>query len=379
MKLYPEEWESAKRFQQTHADPRLSDEQVSEIRATGKRFVRWTQNHPWLHNSVNLVILAGLLIVDILVLTLGSRFLLGPSPATGTWVLALLTVSAIHGFISYSVIIFSMHEGAAHDRIILKTGWITRVLAVLANNLCRVCYADPVYYRSQHIHHHADFGTQNDAAFTNFVWPRRFLISLLPLAGALDFNDYRIHQDTKWSWSRVGSCLIGTAYAVGVAAFMIPDSGLLFAVLVFGLVGPWFAFLLDRLRETTEHNLMALDTENGARNLGIGFWGLLVGGGPWGQPCHLSHHLMPALPWYQQCRLHRRLKAMMSPEQRQHFCIAPITGFPKLLLHVLRVNIQYARQFVSGHRQNADAYQHSPSESQSTLTRREHDVTLGGG
>lgn len=371
MKLYPEEWECAQRFQKTHTFPRLTDSQVREIRETGRRFVRWSQSHPWLHNFLNLIILTSLIAVDIWVLTFVSVWLLGASPTTGSWLTALAVVSSLHGFISYSVIIFSMHEGASHNRIILKTGGITSVLALLANNLCRLFFADPVYYRSQHIHHHADFGTQDDGAFTNFVWPRRFLVSLLPFAGALDFNDYRIHQDTKFSWSRFWSCVIGALYAVGIAAAMISDTGTLFAVLVFAIVGPWVAFLLDRLRETTEHNLMALESENGARNLGTGFWGLLVGGGPWGQPCHLSHHLMPALPWYQQCRLHWKLRAMMSPEQRQYFCIAPVIGYPKLLLHVLRVNFQYARD----QRQSRNIVR----ESSGPGVRDEHEMSLRKG
>ena len=103
----------------------------------------------------------------------------------------------------------------------------------------------------------------------------------------------------------------------------------------------------------TQSLLMALDTENAARHPGTGFWGLLVGGGPWGQPCHLSHHLMPALPWYQQCRLHWRLRAMMSPEQRRHFCITPVIGFPRLLWHVLHVNFQYACELMTGQTEHA--------------------------
>lgn len=334
------------RYQQTHPAPCLTDAQVRQIRETGRQLVRWSQNHPWLHNSLNLTILVGLFVADLAVLTAAPGVLLGTSPSMLHWLWTLVVVGGVHGFISYSIIIFSMHEGAAHDRIILRTGWLTRALNVLVNNLCRVCYADPVYYRSQHTHHHADFGTPQDGAFTNFVWPRRFLISLLPLAGALDFNDYRIHQDTKLSLSRVWSFVIGTAYIIAVSLIMVRTTGILFPVLVFVLVAPWVAFLLDRLRETTEHNLMALDTENGARNLGLGFWGLLVGGGPWGQPCHLSHHLIPALPWYQQCRLHWKLRAMMSPQQRRYFCITPVIGFPRLLIHVLRVNFQYARDLM---------------------------------
>ncbi len=52
---------------------------------------------------------------------------------------------------------------------------------------------------------------------------------------------------------------------------------------------------------------MPLDNANGSRSFGLGFWGLLVGGGPWGSPCHWEHHLVPSLPWYQQLILHRHV------------------------------------------------------------------------
>ena len=47
-------------------------------------------------------------------------------------------------------------------------------------------------------------------------------------------------------------------------------------------------FYLDRLRQFTEHNLMPLDNLNGSRSFGFGFWGMLVGGGPWGTPMSLG-------------------------------------------------------------------------------------------
>jgi fatty acid desaturase len=68
----------------------------------------------------------------------------------------------------------------------------------------------------------------------------------------------------------------------------------------------------------------------------VGFWGLLVGGGPWGSPCHLEHHLVPSLPWYQQLYLHRFLKKMMTRPQREHFMLTPVVGFPLLWWRLVR-------------------------------------------
>ena len=85
---------------------------------------------------------------------------------------------------------------------------------------------------------------------------------------------------------------------------------------------PHVGFYLDRLRQFTEHNLMPLDNKNGSRSFGLGFWGMLVGGGPWGTPCHWVHHLVASIPWYQQLMLHRYDLAF--------------TGFPKLWWRLVR-------------------------------------------
>ena len=338
MKLYPEEWLCAQRYQQCQDPPRFSPRQLQRIRAFGKLYAKWYRAHPLLHNALNISVLLFLFTTDILFLLVVPHRLLDGGSSVLFYCLVLAMTAAVHGFLSYSVIVFSMHEGAAHDRIIQRTGRISHWLRVCANNACRVFLADPIYYRNRHYRHHADFGTTEDGAFTNFVHPRRFWISLLPLAGLLDFNDYRIHTDNKPSRSRLVSFLLSVGYCLAVGVPMALQLGILFPLLVLFFFAPWIAFVLDRLRETTEHNLMALETENGARNLGCGLWGLLIGGGPWGQPCHLSHHLVPALPWYQQWLLHRNLLKLMTPAQRDYFTVMPLVGFPNLLWHVLREN-----------------------------------------
>jgi fatty acid desaturase len=79
---------------------------------------------------------------------------------------------------------------------------------------------------------------------------------------------------------------------------------------------------------------LPLDRQNGTRELGLGFWGLLLGGGPWGQPCHACHHLEPALAWYQQLALHLTLRRILAPAQRRQLFLQPVIGFPKLLWQV---------------------------------------------
>ena len=107
---------------------------------------------------------------------------------------------------------------------------------------------------------------------------------------------------------------------------------------------PHVGFYLDRLRQYTEHNLMPLDNKDGSRSFGLGFWGMLIGGGPWGSPCHWEHHLVASLPWYQQLILHRDLKRILTPAQRKQYLIEPVIGYPRLLWRLLREPSRFQRQ-----------------------------------
>jgi fatty acid desaturase len=118
--------------------------------------------------------------------------------------------------------------------------------------------------------------------------------------------------------------------------------GLLFIIIVF-LIMPHIGFYVDRMRQFTEHNLMPLENNSGARSLGVGFWGLLVGGGPWGQPCHLAHHMVASIPWYQQIILHRHIVGLLTETQRKQFLLKPIVGFPALLWAILRESNHFSR------------------------------------
>jgi fatty acid desaturase len=325
---------AARRVAERLRVPSFSNEQIQRISEISRDYSRWYRSHPRLHNTLNVLVLLLLIALDLPVLIEGALWL-GERPARDAlWWLAASGLSLMHGLLMYSLSNFSMHEGAAHNRIIASIGPVSRSLQFLANNACRLAYADPEFYCKHHAAHHGHFGTPSDGSFVSFVNPRRFLISLLPLAGILDFNDFRVHCDTKPSRSRRISFLVGTAYLLPIGCFMAVADRPLLPLVVLVLLGPWCLSTLDRLRESSEHNMMSLEARHGTRNLGLGFWGLLIGGGPWGQPCHLSHHLAPALPWYFQCLLHVRLKQMMTPDQRRHFTLTPVLGYPRLVMQI---------------------------------------------
>jgi len=120
--------------------------------------------------------------------------------------------------------------------------------------------------------------------------------------------------------------------------------GAVLPLLSFGLFLPHVGFFLDRLRQFSEHNLMPLDNREGARSFGVGFWGLLIGGGPWGRPCHWVHHLVASVPWYQQIRLHFYIKGLLTETQKRQFLLQPVVGYPKLLLRLWTEPNRFAAQ-----------------------------------
>jgi fatty acid desaturase len=196
--------------------------------------------------------------------------------------------------------------------------------------------------------HHAKFGTEDDPEFLNFVFPRRLWLNFLPLGSFFNYTDFIVHRPTGYTRSRAISGVIAAVYT-GLYLFMVYRYfGLLFTVIV-SLIMPHVGFYLDRMRQFTEHNLMPLENNSGARSLGVGFWGLLVGGGPWGQPCHLAHHVVASIPWYQQIILHRHIAGLLTETQRRQFLVEPGVGlgfglgFPGLLWAILREANQFSR------------------------------------
>jgi fatty acid desaturase len=338
MKTYPKEVTLAQRYtEHLHAQELpfqdLTKEQSQAIIARGRALYQWFKTHQAIHNSISLCVILLLLAGDFLVLLRLPGLFLGPDtiPGPGAIVLGTLTTGFLHGWLLYSVTVYSLHEGAAHQVIFRPIGPVTRPLNKVAGHLCRIANADPVSYAADHRSHHAHFGTEKDAEFTNFVTPRRYWLTLLPFAVFFNFSDFVAHRPLSLTRSRALSEVVTLVYHGAYLCLMVPRFGLAVSLVVLVLISPHVAFTLDRLRQFSEHNLMPVENQNGARSFGPGFWGLLIGGGPWGQPCHWMHHLIPTLPWYLQIVLHYDAARILTARQREHYFLAPFTGYPRLL------------------------------------------------
>ncbi|MDP3790110.1 MAG: fatty acid desaturase, partial [Candidatus Omnitrophota bacterium] len=237
-----------------------------------------------------------------------------------------------------------LHEGAAHKLIFLRNGRLSNFLGVIANNLNRIALAESDYYARNHLAHHAHFATTGDQEFLNFVFPKRFCRAFIPFASIFDFTDFKAHSDIVYTRSRFLSVGLFVLYHGIYAIPMALRYGWMFVIIALLIIGLNVTLWLDRLRQYTEHNLMPLNVINGARDLGLGFWGMLIGGGPCGQPCHWTHHLYPGLPWYNQLRLHNFIRTILTDEQKNVFFLEPFSGFPKTLLNAIRTTAKYEKQ-----------------------------------
>jgi fatty acid desaturase len=229
------------------------------------------------------------------------------------WIFVPL-ISLILGWIGYSFVVYTLHEGAGHG--LFKTiPWLRR----LCFHLSRLKMADPYYYKSCHSKHHNHLGTDKDLAFTNVISRKRFIRSVLPGAGILFLNDYNIHQNPQYTKSRVISELIG-GLVIALEVYLLSIwINWTIALLIVCIFVPWIGMVLDRLRETIEHRLMPNDTRHGSLELGLSFIGMIIGGGPWGQPFHFSHHYAPDLNWYQQLALHLFFKKILKEKQKDFY------------------------------------------------------------
>jgi hypothetical protein len=336
MQIHDNELALARAYEAEHPFERLTDAQMSAIMSRGRALFHWFKAHPGVHNSINLIVIAGLFVVDYLVLLeLPARFLT-PGHSWSQLVLAAAVSGSVHSYLLYSVTIYSLHEGAAHHMIFVGEGWLARGAQRMAANLCRLSASEPDLYATNHMGHHAKFGTEDDPEFLNFVLPHRYFLTFLPLAAFVNFTDFIAHRPLTYTRGRLLSAAIATAYNLTYFLLMTAAYGLAFAVLSMFVFLPHVGFFVDRLRQFTEHNMMPLDNRNGSRSFGTGFWGLFVGGGPWGSPCHWEHHLVPSLPWYQQLILHRHVVRMLTPLQRRQFLIEPVIGFPRLWWRLVR-------------------------------------------
>ncbi len=338
MKLHPEELQLARAYQDAHAFEELSPGQMKLIMDRGRAYYRWFKGHPYTHNFICAAVIASVFVLDALaLLALPRVFLANGRQDHFPWILLASVVAGVaHCWLIYSLAVFSLHEGAAHNLIFAGSGRIARAGQFVGRNLCRLNHGEPDYYASCHLAHHAKFGTDQDSEFLNFVIPHRFWLAFLPFAAFMNVTDFLIHRPPTYTPSRLVSGVLSLLYN-GVYAYLIFRSfGLIFMLLMMLAFAPHLGFYLDRMRQFSEHNLMPLDNRNGARSFGVGFWGLFIGGGPWGQPCHWVHHLMPNIPWYQQIALHFYVKSILTERQRRQFLLTPFVGFPLLLWRLIR-------------------------------------------
>ncbi len=335
MIIHDEELALARAYEQEHPFEDLTDDQLRAILTRGRELFHWFKAHPRTHNAINLCALASIFVLDGVVLLKLPAFLL-TSASTAAILTAAVIAGTLHSYLLYSLGVFTLHEGAAHHLLFVGQSPLARRAQAIASQLCRVSAAEPEYYATRHMVHHAKFGTKDDQEFLNCVLPRRYFLTFLPFAAFVNFSDFIIHRPPTYTRGRILSALISTAYNGTYAYILWSLYGPLFTIVTMFVLLPHVGFYLDRLRQFTEHNLMPLDNPNGSRSFGTGFWGLLVGGGPWGSPCHWEHHLVPSLPWYQQLVLHRFVVRQLTPRQRAQFLIEPVIGFPRLWWRLIR-------------------------------------------
>jgi fatty acid desaturase len=339
MKLYPEELALSREYARGLVFEGLSDDQLNRFRQHGERLHRWFKGHPYLHNAIGVPVFLFLFGVDYWALLVLPRWFLpvlpdGQSHPIGMILLAGAIAGSIHSYLMYSMAIYSVHEAFTHEVLFQKIGPISRAAHAIASQLCRLTAAEPHFYAEHHLTHHREFGSEHDGELLNFVRPRRYWMSWLPFAAL--YSDFVSHRPTFYNRSRVITLVLTLLFNGVYSYFMYQAFGAWFVVLVMVVFYPHFGHYLDRTRQFTEHNLMPLENKNGARSFGLGFWGMLLGGGPWGTPCHLEHHLIPFLPWYQQLMLHRHFRALLTPRQREQFLVQPVIGWPKLWWRLVR-------------------------------------------
>ena len=344
MKLHEDELALARAFHASSDFEGLNDEQVATIVARGRELFHWFKAHPAIHTLINIATLSVIFGGDYWVQVAWPAIMLPPDTVhtTGRVLATAGVAGAVHSWLIYSLAIFSLHEGAAHRLIFPPRGPVSGFFHRLSVNLARIGGAEPNAYAAAHMSHHARFGTGDDAEFLNFVRPRRYWLTLLPLATYINYSDFIAHRPLAMTRDRLWSFLWAVPYHGVYVWYAATHFGALFTVFAYLVVLPHVGFPVDRLRQFTEHNLMPLENRNGARSFGLGFWGLLVGGGPWGQPCHLEHHLVPSIPWYQQVILHRHLVRVLTPRQCRQFLLTPIVGFPRLWWRAVREPERFA-------------------------------------
>jgi len=346
MILRREELALAREYAQSASAESLTRDQLKLVMDRGRALFHWYREHQVIHYAINIGVVALLLGGDYLILLRLPGVLLSGGGIDSFWSVfaASLVCGGLHSYLLYSMSVFSLHEGAAHGIIFPGAHPISRACNWFGANMCRLAGAEPQYYAEHHMSHHSKFGTEGDGEFLNFVLPRRFWLSLLPFGTVLNYTDFVSHRPFHYTKGRFVSALVTLSYHVAYGLQMTQRFGATFTLLAFLLFLPHVGYFLDRLRQFSEHNLMPLDNKDGARSFGLGVWGLLIGGAPWGQPCHWEHHLVASLPWYLQIRLHFYLKGLLTDAQKKQFLLQPVVGYPKLVMRLWSEPQRFARR-----------------------------------
>jgi fatty acid desaturase len=296
--------------------PTLPPHALARAREFGARIQNWREAHPVWDMLLSMLPV----ILSVIALALMKSEVAG-NHELPVWVRVVLCGIG-YGLVGYPLASYGNHDCAAHSASVIARGplssWVQRALG----NLGRLFYADPAHFRELHLAHHRELATPQDGTFTHWVDNRRILRSLIPGAGVFFENDYQVHAAWKWSRSKAVSTLGGLLTVLGLTWFFASDLGVIPAWLAFGVMGTWMILCLDRLRESVEHQLMPPDRFSGTREIGGSCLGWILGGGPWGQNYHLSHHLIPSLPWYGQMLVSRRLRNSV-PEDVRSFYFPP--------------------------------------------------------
>lgn len=335
MKIYEKEWEDFSELMNgfSQADERLlTILQKKQIYLKTNELRKWQKNHKFIHHVfIVLPIVVTFLAMLTSAVVIPLWFKLNYS--------SMVLMSLIYGYFSYGLTVYSLHEVNGHNSILEEKSVIHRVYNWTSKNLCRLVFADPEFYLTQHPAHHAYTATQEDKSFTNIVMFKRFLISIVPFMVATPWCDYKIHTQNFWNKSKLSTEITSFIFLSFILTNLILNQSWVHGI-IFILIAPWFSFFLDRVRETSEHQLMPAIKGNEARSFGPTFWGLLIGGGPWGQCCHLVHHLAPSLPWYQQIKLHLYLKSILNLKQKKFFLRGSFFDYPKLWVEICKFHLK---------------------------------------
>ena len=335
MKLYPEEWKAFISFQENESNhfPEITNQQKKTLLERAHVLKGWQKKNIRLHNIIT---------ASVLIFNLSMLAFLGLVLPTLVQIsfLQQAFISLLYGLIAYGLSVYSLHELNGHNQGFIGNSKFIKLLDFFAKNACRISHADPVFYKTQHYSHHTYTGTEEDKAFTNAISFKRFLISIIPFAVATPFCDYKIHTSDEWSKSKAISEILSTILllAITINLYFTQRWG---HALIFVTVAPWSSFFFDRLRETSEHNFMPNSKGSEARSFGLSFWGLVVGGGPWGQCCHLMHHISPSLPWYLQITLQRDFEKMLTSKQKSVYLSGGFFNYILLWRDIIKKQHRY--------------------------------------